>query len=107
MNLIESKLTHKIKDVHLKIESQIINEHANVKNISHQGSRLTRLADVVKNIYSCMHQQLIIDYSDDVDRRSMGLYGVQEIMKGENKGIGLNNYVQYSNSINQNSNENK
>jgi len=54
-----------------------------------------------------MHQQLIIDYSDDVDRRSMGLYGVQEIMKGENKGIGLNNYVQYSNSINQNSNENK
>jgi len=65
------------------------------------------LADVVKNIYSCMHQQLIIDYSDDVDRRSMGLYGVQEIMKGENKGIGFNNYVKYSHSINQNGNENK
>lgn len=38
-----------------------------------------------------MHQQLIIDYSDDVDRRTMGLYGVHELIKGENINIGNNN----------------
>lgn len=39
-----------------------------------------------------MHQQLMMEYSDDVDRRSMGLYGLQEMMKGGNGIIDSNHH---------------